>query len=292
MNELRSVVRNWLLKHPTINPYKWFDSGFFRTMIATLRVLPDFIIIGVQKGGTSSFYYYLIDHPNIFPALRKESHFFDRYLGRRFYRSYFPTIFTKFYIENICKKKFVTGEATPDYIFFPYCAKNIFKTNPNVKIILLLRNPVDRAFSHYQMKVRRGQEAMSFHDGIKSEEKRLKRDDSMTDEEYYNKFNFGGYSYLSRSRYVEQIKIWMEFFKNEQFLIIKTEDFEKNEQEILNKVYKFLELPIYTNRKLERKNVGHHSQKMEEGIRKELNEYFKPFNDELSKFLNMNFDWK
>jgi len=100
MNELRSVVRNWLLKHPTINPYKWFDPGFFRTMTAPLRVLPDFIIIGVQKGGTSSLYYYLIDHPNIFPSLRKESHFFDRYLGRRFYRSYFPTIFTKFYIEK------------------------------------------------------------------------------------------------------------------------------------------------------------------------------------------------
>ena len=82
-NKIRNFGRSWLLNHPKINPYKWFHPGIFRTLTAPFRVLSDYLIIGVQKGGTSSLYEYLTYHPAVQPAVTKEIHFFDHYFEFR-----------------------------------------------------------------------------------------------------------------------------------------------------------------------------------------------------------------
>ena len=120
----------------------------YRFLTSHFRMLPDFIIIGAQKSGTSSLYYYLSQHPNVKPALKKEVHYFDLNFEKNvlFYRMQFPLIFNRL---NIFGKKYVTGEASPYYIFHPHVARRISKIIPSVKIIVLLRNPIDRSFSHY-----------------------------------------------------------------------------------------------------------------------------------------------
>ncbi len=290
-NKIRNFGRSWLLNHPKINPYKWFHPGIFRTITAPFRVLPDYLIIGVQKGGTSSLYDYLIKHPNVYPTFEKESHFFDLSMGKRWYRSYFPTIFTKFYVKYILQQSFITGEATPNYIFFPYCAKKIFKVVPKAKLILILRNPVDRAYSQYQMKVKKEQENLSFEEGVKLEEKRLSKDQKITDEQYYNSKNFNRYAYLLRGIYSEQLKMWMDIFPREQFLILTSEEFDSNEDETLNKVFEFLNLKQHTPKNLQRKHVGNYKESMNPETRKKLIEYFRPHNEKLYKFLGRKFDW-
>ena len=119
---------------------------------------PNFLIIGAQRCGTTSLYNYLIQHPQIVPSSKKEVHFFDLnfHLGQSWYEKHFPEV-----SDNI-----LTGEASPYYIFHPLCPKRIFDYDPSVKLIVILRNPIDRAYSHYRHIVRLGHEPLKFEDAL------------------------------------------------------------------------------------------------------------------------------
>lgn len=288
---IREKGKRWLLAHPKINPYKWFDPGVFRTITFPIRIMPDFLIIGMQKSGSSALYDYIIRHPDIYPALRKETHFFELEMGKRSYRSYFPTYFKKFLISKIQRKEFRTGEATPNYTFFPFCAKKIYKKIPKAKFIVILRNPVDRAYSQYQMKVRKHQENLSFEEGIEHEKERLQRKEGVSDIEYYNSDNFNQYAYLSRGLYAEQLKIWFKLFPKDQFFLVSTEELENNEPDILNKIFDFLDLPKFTLKEVEKVFVGDYESKMKDETRKKLIKYFKLHNEKLYKMIGRKFDW-
>src|SRR5437868_6286833 len=120
----------------------------YRATTNWMRLVPDFIIIGAQKGGTTSLYNYLITHPGIAPIYVKEPHFFDTSFskGLVWYRSHFPTRLEKYYAQHFHKLDFITGEASPYYLFHPLAPERVAKTLPHVKLILVLRNPVDRAY--------------------------------------------------------------------------------------------------------------------------------------------------
>ncbi len=117
----------------------------FRASTHSLRLMPDFIIIGAMRGGTTSLYSYLTEHPSIGSAYMKEIHFFDVFFnkGLYWYRSQFPSSVQKYYAEHVQKRSFITGEASPYYLFHPHAPKRIAKTLPQVKLIVLLRNPVN-----------------------------------------------------------------------------------------------------------------------------------------------------
>ena len=184
-----------------------------RILTNNLRVLPNFLIIGVSRSGTTSLYNYLTQHPSVAPALIKEVYFFDRSYkrGLAWYRSFFPTVLEKYYSTTVKKKEFITGEATPCYIFHPHVPRRVFKTIPGIKLIVLLRNPVDRAYSFYHHNLRRGLESLSFEEAIESEVKRLRGElEKMMDDENYFSFNRQYYSYLSRGIYVDQLKNWIK----------------------------------------------------------------------------------
>ena len=123
-NFMKSYFPNFFVnsKTTTITKTRLFSGNF--------RVLPDFIIIGVQKSGTTSLYNYLIQHPNIYPAITKQPHYFDANFDKEltWYKSHFPTNFSKFF-----QKKFRTGEASTDYINHPLVAKRMKKILPDVK---------------------------------------------------------------------------------------------------------------------------------------------------------------
>jgi hypothetical protein len=267
----------------------------FRKISKNARVLPDFIIIGAMKCGTSSLINYLREHPYVkIPLYQKEVHFFDRNFqkGINWYRSFFPSKISKYYITRCKKTSFLTGEKSPIYIFHPLVAKRLNKTLPNVKIIILLRNPVNRAYSHYNHSVRNGREPLSFEEAIKTEPERLRGEkNKIIKLKNYKGLKYSRYSYLLRGHYLEQIKEWFKYFPREQLLIIKSEDLFKTPQIVMNEVYNFIGIPKFKHDKFEKK-FSRPYEKLKEETRQDLIKYFKPYNEKLYKYLGVEFDWE
>ena len=265
----------------------------YRLSTRQMRTLPDFLIIGGQKCGTSSFYRNLVKHPAIVPAFEKEIYFFNGkfHKGINWYRTHFPLLPYKYYVTKICRQKFLTGEATPGYIFHPHVPKRVSEVLPHVKIIVLLRNPVDRAYSHYYHEVRKKRETLSFEDAIKAEEKRLHGEfEKLIKNERYKSFNYIHYSYLARGIYVDQLQRWNNFFKKEQILILKSEDFFRDPQTSFDQALQFLGLPGWQVNDFRKAHVGYYP-KMDTAIRNRLLNYFEPHNHKLYEYLGINFGW-
>ncbi|MFL5695199.1 MAG: sulfotransferase domain-containing protein [Ktedonobacteraceae bacterium] len=275
-------------------------ARLYRGISSPLRILPDFLIIGTQRGGTTSLYNYLVERPGVGPAFVKELHFFDKkfHKGPLWYRAHFPLSIQKHLFQSTQKQAYVTGEASAYYIFHPHAPKRVAKILPNVKLIILLRNPIDRAYSQYNFEVELGRETLSFEDALNYEEKRItkEREKILADERYVS-FDHSRYSYLARGIYVDQLQTWMSFFPREQFLILKSEDFYTDPATVLGQVLEFLNLPTLElqERKKEYKQYNYNNTpypKMDAGTRKHLIEYFAPHNLRLYDFLGINFGWE
>lgn len=271
-----------------------------RAVSSPLRLLPDFMIIGTQKGGTTSLYNYLIDHPNIGPIFKKEPHFFDFnfYKGVSWYRAHFPSLLEKYYSERVHGQKYITGEASPYYLYHPLVPQRIKETMPTAytKFIVLLRNPIDRAYSHYQHEKRQpGVEPLSFTEAIEQEEERLAgEEEKMSNNIRYYSFNHRHYAYLARGRYLEQLQLWLKFFPRERLLIFKSEDLYENPSQVLKQTLEFLDMPyqVLKEKKEEYQQFNKaHYEKMDAQTRARLVEYFKPHNERLYEFLGRDFGW-
>ena len=290
---IKNRIKSKLEKHPNVYSGRLTKRNLIRSFTSNSRVLPDFSIIGESKCGTTSLYNYMIQHPAIKQALSKEINFFNWSYDRplNWYRGHFPTKFKKNLIKNVLKKPFLTGEATPLYLFNSVVPKRVFKTIPDVKIIILLRNPIDRAYSHYHdLGVRLGKEKRTFDDAIRSEIKILEQKNYVVTD-YNGDFSERLYQYVARGIYLPHLRIWMETFPKKQFLILKTEELEENTSKILNDVFEFLSLPSYDKIDFEKKHNVSKYEPMSSSSRKILMEFFKPHNKSLYKFLNRNFEW-
>ena len=245
--------------------------------------MPDFLIIGAQKCGTTSLYHYLVQHPQIVPALQKEVHFFDLNFdkGLEWYQAQFQPLNSQ--------NNLITGEASPYYIFHPLVPERVYQLFPKVKLIALLRNPVDRAISHYYHEVRLGYETMGLEDAIASEPIRLKGEIEkiIADGNYYS-FNHRHFTYLSRGIYIDQLQTWMKYFPKEQFLIIPSDDLFINPDRTLTKVFEFLGLPAYQLTHYTKYNSGEYPPISQE-IYQQLQAYFKPHNQKLETLLAQKF---
>lgn len=248
--------------------------------------LPNFIIIGTQKGGTTSLYNYLVQHPNIEPSTTKEVHFFDIFFNRgvNWYRSHFPS--------NL-KKGTITGEASPYYIFYPYCPSRIKQVIPEVKLIVLLRNPVYRAYSAYNMVLRAGIEKLTFEEAIAKEDSRLKDDikNILEKPDFYG-FNHQHFSYLSRGIYFDQLKKWFELFDRKNFLILKSELLFNNPTDAYFKVIHFLGLSYLQPEHFTIFLKGNYNTNIKPDTLNYLIEYFRPHNQRLYDLLGIDFAWE
>jgi len=289
----RQKARIKVLKKPIL--YK-FTKNLYRkycSITSWLHTTPDFLIIGAAKCGTSSLYDYLMQHPCVGKSLTKQIHFFDRYpdRGLSWYKVCFPFKWQKFYVEKILRKHFSTGESTPHYMTHPLAAKRAYDMLPNAKIIVMLRNPIDRAYSHYQMLFDYKQEVLSFEEAIEIEKERIAGEyEKMLQNVDNTGKNFPHRAYLTSGKYAKQIEEWQKYYPKEQFFIIKSEDFNNNPSKIYNQVLKFLELPPH-DLKIYEKIRKRNYQKMNPDTRKKLVDYFKPLNQRLYKLLEMEFDW-
>lgn len=294
-NVKTSLRENYLEKHPSL--HKIFSSLYLKycSMTGFLHVLPNFYIIGVVKGGTTSLYNYLIEHPSIQPSVGKEIDYFGEYYSRgiNWYRCAFPFKSHKFFVTKILKKKFLTGEATPRYFEHPGVPEKIKKVTPNAKFILLLRNPIDRAYSHYNMNVTRGDETLSFSDAIDMEQERTSKGfKKMLNDENYFTWNYYLHAYLNHGIYIEKLKHWMDIFPRANFFILKSEDFSNDIPKYYNKVLNFLGLSSLNLKHYKMYKKRHYDEpKMDPELRKNLGEFFKPHNEQLYKFLGVDFGW-
>ncbi len=279
------------------------SSQIYRTMTNELRLLPDFLIIGGQRCGTSSLYYYLTEHPGIISASTKETHFFDESFskGIGWYRAQFPSSFQKMYVTNVLKRDFLTGEGTPYYILYPHAPRRTFEIVPHVKLIALLRNPVERAHSQYWIEVKAGFETLSFEEAIRTEHERIAGElEKMQQDEHYYSHSFRHFSYLTRGIYVDQLQNWLRYYPREQLLVLKSEDLYSNPAETMQKTLKFLGVAQIELNK-EYKNYrrpskkGYRKQvvppKMDAKMREYLVEYFRPHNARLYEFLGVDLGW-
>jgi len=290
----KTILRHKLEKYPKLQ--KIVTSIYLKYCNATgfLHTTPDFYIIGFAKCGTTSLFEYLISHPNVHPPKGKEIDFFDRLYSRgiNWYKVGFPFKIQKFFDTVFLRKKFLTGEATPRYIEHPHAINRIKEITPNAKFIILLRNPIDRAFSQHNMNVKNDYEINNFSDALKEEPRRIaNRIEKMSNDVSYYSWNFDLYAYLEHGIYVDKIKRWMEVFPKEQFFIIQSEEFLKNPSKIYNDVLEFLGLANWEPKEFVLYKKREYKEKMNSDLRNELVEYFKPHNKRLYDFLGKSFDW-
>ena len=172
------------------NIYQKFRYGFCSRpsnyITSPLRVLPDFFVIGVVRSGTTSLFHYLGQHPCIESSAYDEIGYFDDnfHLGQNWYKSLFPTTFTKNKIKNKTGK-FLTYDVTPFYIYNPLVAKRILKLFPKSKIISNLRHPIDRLYSNYIIALQEGDTDLSFEETIQDAMEGLEKAKSKLNDEAY-----------------------------------------------------------------------------------------------------------
>ena len=201
-------------------PVRKVLRGAFRTYglaTANVRPLPDFLILGAQKAGTTALYAYLRWHPHVTGPSFKEVSFFDRHYahGERWYRAHLP----------LRRRGAIVGEASPSYLFHPLAPERVARMLPNARLIALLRDPVERAFSHYQHEVALGREELSFEDAVEAEEQRMRGEvERMLREPSYFSHAWWNYTYVARGLYAEQLERWFAAFPREQILVLISEE--------------------------------------------------------------------
>ena len=284
------------IKHAT--SYSAIKKQLFyqsRAGSASSRMLPSFIIIGAQKAGTTSLFKYLKNHPEIQEPSRKELFFFDggktegqdifSEQGLSWYRLHFPKIQPN--RPNLC-----TYEATTSYLFSPIAAERIRITLPEARLIAILRNPVDRAISHYQHNLRKNREFRSFHEAMRADESLLDAASSIqpgntkTKERLY-------YSYKSRGLYYEQLLHYKSFLDKGQLLILCSQELAHNPAGTLQSIYDFLGLK--NNKAIasspHRHNASRQKAKPESADLEYLKQYFELPNRQLFELLGRQFAW-
>lgn len=264
---------------------------------AGLRRPPDFMIIGAKRGGTTSVYRYLLQHPKVmplFPARQhiKGTHFFDSefHRGTRWYRSHFPT---RAYgsLRSRGGPPALAGEGCPYYLFHPLAAERAAEVAPDARVIALLRDPVERAWSHYKERRRHGAEPLGFEEALEAEPARLAgEEERLRREPAYRSERHEDHSYLAQGRYLELLPRWLDRYPSGRVLILPSEDLYADPQATLDRIFAFLGLPPFTVRDVTRHNFVPASG-MREQTRRHLRGLFAEHNRELASYLGRPLPW-
>ena len=263
------------------------------------RPPPDFLVIGTKRGGTTSMFNYLLMHPGVlglFPQSRgkKSTDYFFKELGRdpRWYRSHFHTEAYRRQRARSLGYRPVGGEASPYYLWDPRIASRIHDVAPQVRAIALLRDPVERAWSHYQERVENDVEPLSFEDALAAEAARTEGESERmaADPTYYSEAH-DWYTYRARGVYLPQLLNWTSVFPSEQLLVLRSEDLYADVQGTVDAVAAFLGLPpaVLPNRKPF--NASKVRSTVPPVVREELAAYYAPHNQALEEHLGRSLDW-
>jgi hypothetical protein len=260
-----------------------------RTRTADLRSYPDLLVIGAQRSGTSSVYKYLGAHPDVIPSLRKEVEYFSTSYerGDPWYRAHFPLEARRAFHRRLTGRRPVAFEATPDYLLDPRAPRRAAETVPGARIVALLRNPADRAFSHYLHMRRLGLEPLDFALALDQEEERLRHEhEKIAADPFYKARPLRRYSYVERGRYAEQLARWLAVYPRESLLVLRFEDFTAAPAESLQRIEAFIGIDQWAPRRFAnhsyRRNTPAVTQRMSPSDRRRLEMIFDPLNAELA----------
>ena len=300
----------WLYLGRNPRLFKWYyrlgghRTRKFRVLTASLRRLPDFNIIGAAKSGTTTLYDCLMTHPDIMPCWTKEPHYFNHPIrfGEWSYRCNFP-------IRPDAK---LSGESSVSYLTYPGVPARMYRVLPNAKIIVLLRDPVERAYSQYNYGRKVNQvpydtfeealarehtdmirwlRAMSLMQTYLHTNQRVTKGNLHTLKLHWNEGS--SRAYRRSGLYALHLKRWFEHYPREQFLILSTADMHDDRQATLDKVFEHIGAEPFDIPEdvMPNSNVGKYKQPMKEKTRDYLIEYFKPYNKQLYELLGRDFGW-
>jgi len=263
---------------------KHVGSAVLRTYgMATspLRALPDFLLVGAKRCGSTSLYTYLLQHPDVatlFPAAegRKGTHYLDRHSERStaWYRSHFP----------LRRRGRLCGEASTYYFAHPAAAQEAAALVPSAKIIVLLREPADRAFSQYRDEVKNGNEQLSFADALAAEDHRLAPElERMRRDRHYYSFVHEHLAYTGWGRYVDHLERWLGAYGHDQLLVLRSEDMFSTPETVYRRCTDFLGLEPFTPA-FRRHNAAPEAPTDAQALTG-LREYYAPYNARLAALL-------
>ena len=271
------------------------------------RMLPSFLILGAQRAGTTSLFYYLRAHPEILgprPAdssvyWPKETHFFDErfHEGIDWYRAFFPLEATR-RLARMARRDLIAGEATPYYLFHPLAPVRAAKTIPDAKLIAILRDPIERAYSHYQMMCHSGRETLSFDEAVAAESERLggaeqalfSEQGELLPSGHRKHHHHRHRAYIGRSLYAEQLERWLAHFPGSQVLVLESEELLEAPPPTYSRVLRFLGVREWQPRSFPVHNKKPYAP-LDRDVRLRLEELFAGPNARLAELLGWSPSW-
>ena len=256
-----------------------------RLATAGARRLPDFLVIGAQRAGSTSLFAQLCDHPGVAAPSHKEIHYFDlqSFRGRRWYRSHFPPVASS--------RGRITGEASPYYLFHPAAPARVAEALPDVRLIAILRDPVARAYSQYQLSVRDGHETLGFEDALHAEPERLAgEEERLLADGAYRSHAHRHQSYAARGAYAEQLRRWHGRLPKERLLVVSSEELFADPDGTAGAVLEFLGLDAKTVPPLPVRNQRPYPP-MSDGARSLLEAGFEEPNRQVYELVGRDLGW-
>lgn len=283
--------RGW---RPRMRRAVWAVTDIAARAGASRRVLPDYLVIGAQRAGTTSLQQALAGHPDVRPPrLRKGVHYFDTGFDHdvAWYRAQFPLDSQLRTIAARTGRRPLTGEASPYYLFHPLVPERIAGLLPETKMIALLRDPVERAISHHKHEVRRGFEQLDLAAALDAEPGRLAGEvERMRADPGYVSLAHQHHSYVARGRYAEQIARYLDRFPPDRLLVLESEAVWEDPESAMAEVLSFLDLPDWRPEVFPRANATRPSP-VDPGLRRRLEEEFEAPNARLVEMLGRRFRW-
>jgi hypothetical protein len=266
-----------------------------RRATARHRVLPNLLVLGAQRAGTTSLYEHLGLHPGVWMSRTKEVHYFDNYADQPldWYRSHFPT---RRWVEARSRDLgygIAVGEGSPYYLFHPAVPGRVRAALPRARLVVLLRDPVERALSHFRHERKWGFEPEeSFERAWALEAERLARVGDLSAPGAFDEHH-NHHSYAARGDYAPQLAAWLEHYPASQLLVIRSEDLFSRPSEVMGRLFRFLDLPQVNLGGFPALNRTRRTPQTESerAVRARLVEHFRPRVSALEQLLGRSMGW-
>jgi hypothetical protein len=273
-------------------------SRSYGRLTAPGRMTPSFLICGGQRCGTTSLYRALSQHPVVMKAvLHKGVHYFDTSYdrGMSWYKAHFPLHRNAEKIAERYGFAAQTFESSPYYMYHPQAVARIARDLPQAKLIVLVRDPVERAYSQHHHEVARGFESeRDFGAALALEAARLHRqEERLSEDPAYYSFAHQHHAYRARGEYARYLSVMAQHIGREQIHVVESERFFADPEPVYDEVCEFLGLPTYLERPaFERHNARTRQSDMDAALRRELTDYYLPHDDALARWLGRMPIWR
>jgi hypothetical protein len=267
----------------------------FGQLTAGARMTPSFLIVGAQRCGTTSMYKTLSANPAVLPAvLHKGVHYFDTGYGRGmgWYRGHFPLEATARRVEKRTGVRPITGESSPYYMFHPLAGERIAADLPGVRLLVLLRDPVERAYSAHAHELARGFETEPFERALQLEEERTAgEEERLIGDPAYRSYHHQHNAYTARGRYAEQLARLEKAVGRDRLHVVDSGDLFTDPGPVFDGIMQFLGLPPWRPASFKQHNARPRTT-MPDELRDRLSAYFEPHDERLAAWLGRTPSWR